>query len=341
VVKLHKVIYPQVGGVDSIRIVEVDDPVPGPGQVTVRIHRAGINFADLMMRQGLYGSNPEYPFTPGYEAAGEVIEAGDNVEDLQSGDRVLAMTGFGGYSEQIALDASRVIPLPDSISFDQAAAIPVTYGTAYHMLVHLGNLSKEDTVLVHHAAGGVGTAVAQICQAYGTSLVVGTASSPKKEFVESMGMRFVDREAEDFVDVCRDNTGGKGVHHAIDPVGGSHVMRSYKALRRGGKLYCFGASAAVKGDKKSSLTALRMWASTPRFDPLKMMSSNKAVFGVHMGLLDDESVFRGHLKVLSEMLLKGQIDPVIDSVWRFEQVAEAQKHIHDRKNRGKVLLDFS
>ena len=338
---MRKVIYPKVGGVDSIQIVEADDPVPGPGQVTVRIHRAGINFADLMMRQGLYGSNPDYPFTPGYEAAGEIIEAGDGVEGLQSGDRVLAMTGFGGYSEQIALDASRVISLPDSISFDQAAAIPVTYGTAYHMLVHLGNLAPDETVLIHHAAGGVGTAVAQICEAYGASLVVGTASSPKREFVESMGVRFVDREVEDFVDVCKEMTEGKGVHHAIDPVGGSHVMRSYKALRRGGKLYFFGASAAVKGDKKSRLTALKMWASTPRFDPLKMMSSNKAVFGVHMGLLDNESVFRGHLEVLSEMLLKGQIDPVIDSVWRFEQVADAQKHIHDRKNRGKVLLDFS
>ena len=199
---MRKVVYPQVGGVDSIRIVEVDDPVPSPGQVTIRIHRAGINFADLMMRQGLYGSNPEYPFTPGYEAAGEVIEVGDGVEGLQSGDRVLAMAGFGGYSEQIALDASRVIPLPDSISFDQAAAIPVTYGTAYHMLVHLGNLTDGETVLIHHAAGGVGTAVAQICKAYGASLVVGTASSPKREFVESMGVRFVDREDEDFVEVC-------------------------------------------------------------------------------------------------------------------------------------------
>ena len=139
---MRKVIYPKVGGVDSIRIVEVDDPVPDPGQVTVRIHRAGINFADLMMRQGLYGSNPEYPFTPGYEAAGEVIETGEGVEGLQPGDLVLAMTGFGGYSEQIALDANRVILLPDSISFDQAAAIPVTYGTAYHMLVHLGNLTS-------------------------------------------------------------------------------------------------------------------------------------------------------------------------------------------------------
>ena len=209
------------------------------------------------------------------------------------------------------------------------------------MLVYLGNLSEGDTVLVHHAAGGVGTAVAQICQAYGVSKVIGTASAPKKEFVESLGMHFVDSKSEDFVSVCKSLTDGKGVNHAIDPVGGKHLMRSYKALCRGGKLYCFGASSAVKGEKRSVATAMSMWATTPKFDPLKMMRSNKAVFGVHMGLLDDESIFKGHLEALSDMLLKGKIDPIIDSVWRFEQVSEAQKHMHDRKNRGKILLDFS
>jgi len=338
---MRKVVYPKVGGVDSIQIVEEDDPVPERDEVCVRIHRAGINFADLMMRQGLYGSNPKYPFTPGYEAAGEVISVGEAVNGVSKGQRVLAMTGFGGYSEMVCLDANRVIPLPDSVSFDQAAALPVTYGTAYHMLVYLGNLSQEDTVLIHHAAGGVGTAVAQICQAYGVSKVIGTASAPKREFVESLGMYFVDSKSEDFVSVCKSLTDEKGVHHAIDPVGGKHLMRSYKALRRGGKLYCFGASSAVKGEKRSMATAMAMWASTPKFDPLKMMRSNKAVFGVHMGLLDDASIFKGHLEALSDMLLKGQIDPIIDSVWRFEQVADAQKHMHNRKNRGKILLDFS
>jgi NADPH:quinone reductase-like Zn-dependent oxidoreductase len=209
------------------------------------------------------------------------------------------------------------------------------------MLVHLGRISKGDSVLIHHAAGGVGTAVAQICQSFGTSLVVGTASAPKEDFVESMGMRFVDREKEDFEEVCKDLTDGKGVHHAIDPVGGSHLLRSYKSLRKGGKLYYFGASAAVKGERRSRLSELRMWWGMPRFDPLKLMTSNKAVFGVHMGLLEDETVFRGHLTSLSKMLEKGDIDPVIDSVWRFEDVADAQMHIHNRKNRGKVLLDFS
>ena len=338
---MRKVVYPKVGGVDSIQIVEAQDPIPSKGEVCVRIHRAGINFADLMMRQGLYGSNPDYPFTPGYEAAGEILSIGEGVDGLSEGQRVLAMTGFGGYSEMVCLDSNRIIPLPDSVSFDQAAALPVTYGTAYHMLVYLGNLSEGDTVLVHHAAGGVGTAVAQICQAYGVSKVIGTASAPKKEFVESLGMHFVDSKSEDFVSVCKSLTDGKGVNHAIDPVGGKHLMRSYKALCRGGKLYCFGASSAVKGEKRSVATAMSMWATTPKFDPLKMMRSNKAVFGVHMGLLDDESIFKGHLEALSDMLLKGKIDPIIDSVWRFEQVSEAQKHMHDRKNRGKILLDFS
>ena len=338
---MRKIVYPRAGGVETIQIVEESDPVPQSDQVCVRIHRAGINFAELMMRQGLYGSSPDFPFTPGYEASGVLIGVGDRVENLKEGDRVLAMTGFGGYSEKVCLDARRVIPIPDSVSFDQAAAIPVTYGTAFHMLVHLGRISKGDSVLIHHAAGGVGTAVAQICQSFGASLVVGTASTSKRAFVESMGMRFVDREREDFEEVCKDLTDGKGVHHAIDPVGGSHLLRSYKSLRKGGKLYYFGASAAVKGERRSRLSELRMWWGMPRFDPLKLMTSNKAVFGVHMGLLEDETVFKGHLASLSEMLEKGEIDPVIDSVWRFEKVADAQMHMHNRKNRGKVLLDFS
>ena len=338
---MRKVVYPRAGGVETIQIVEESDPVPQSDQVCVRIHRAGINFAELMMRQGLYGSSPDFPFTPGYEASGVLIGVGDRVENLKQGDRVLAMTGFGGYSEKVCLDARRVIHIPDSVSFDQAAAIPVTYGTAFHMLVHLGRISKGDSVLIHHAAGGVGTAVAQICRSFGSSLIVGTASTPKRDFVESMGMRFVDREREDFEEVCKDLTDGKGVHHAIDPVGGSHLLRSYKSLRKGGKLYYFGASAAVKGERRSRLSELRMWWGMPRFDPLKLMTSNKAVFGVHMGLLEDETVFKGHLASLSEMLEKGEIDPVIDSVWRFENVADAQMHMHNRKNRGKVLLDFS
>ena len=120
------------------------------------------------------------------------------------------MTGFGGYSEKVSISSSRVFKLPDSITFDQGVPIPVTYGTAYHMLFHLGRISPGDSVLIHHLAGGVGTAVAQLCKVAGASLVIGTASASKKEFVESMGVNFVDRESEDFVKICKEMTGGRG-----------------------------------------------------------------------------------------------------------------------------------
>ncbi|MCP2503334.1 MAG: zinc-binding dehydrogenase [Candidatus Thalassarchaeaceae archaeon] len=338
---MKKVIYPKIGGPDSIQIIEEKLDNPGKNQVKVRVHRAGINFADLMMRQGLYGSNPDFPFTPGYEVSGEIIELGDDENRLEIGQRVIAMTGFGGYSEEVIVESNRVVPIPDNISFDQAAAMPVTYGTAYHMLVHLGGLKEGDTVLVHHAAGGVGTAAAQICKAYGAGLIIGTASESKKEFVESLGMRFVNRDKEDFVEVCKNMTGGKGVHQAIDPVAGKHLTRSYDALRNGGKLHCFGASSAVPNEKRSLIAAFKMWRNTPKFDPMKMMNSNKSVFGVHMGRMEDEEIFSNHLADLGELMKQGKINPIIDSVWRFEKVADAQRHIHNRKNKGKVLLDFS
>jgi|TARA_B100001105_G_scaffold254066_1_gene248989 NADPH:quinone reductase-like Zn-dependent oxidoreductase len=338
---MKKVVYTKIGGPYSIEIHDFEPVGLKPNEVMVKVHRAGINFADLMMRQGLYGSNPDFPFTPGYEVSGEIIELGEGVERLEVGQRVIVMTGFGGYSEQVVASTNRVIPIPNSISYDAAATLGVTYGTAYHMLAHLGNMSEGESVLIHHAAGGVGTAAVQICQAYGVTNIIGTASSSKKEFVESLGMRFVDRDSEDFVRVCKDATDGKGVHHALDPVGGKHLMRSYKALRNGGKLYSFGASAAVSGPKRNYFSAFNMWRNTPKFNPLIMMKSNKAIFGVHMGKMDDSAVFETHMMELAKMLQQGKIEPIIDSVWRFEQVADAQQHMHDRKNRGKVLLDFS
>ena len=338
---MRRVAYTKRGGMEAISIIEEAAPQPEAGEVLLEVHRAGINFADLMMRQGLYSPVPPFPFTPGYEVSGIILSLGEGVNQLTIGERVVGLCGMGGYSEQIVLPANRCFPLPDNISFDAAAALPVTYLTAHHMLSHLGNFHSGDTVLVHHAAGGVGTATSQLAKALGASLIFGTASSSKAEFVRSLGMRYINREEEDFVEICKRETDGKGVHHALDPVGGKHMMRSYKALRSGGRLYCFGGSAAVKGSKRSIITAARMMFSTPKFNPFKMMSSNKAVFGIHMGTWKDEEILRNQMMDLGQMLAEGTIDPVVDKVFRFEEVADAQQYIHDRKNRGKVLLDFS
>ncbi|MED5487399.1 MAG: zinc-binding dehydrogenase [Candidatus Thermoplasmatota archaeon] len=335
---MKRVVYAKRGGLEAIEIIEEESPEPEKGEVLVEVHRAGINFADLMMRQGLYGAAPDFPFTPGYEVSGIVLKGGKNVEGCQVGDRVVALTGFGGYAQQVVVSEQRVWKIPDNVSFDMAAAMPVTYLTAHHMLVHLGNFREGDSVLVHHAAGGVGTATAQLVKALGGGVIYGTSSASKSKFVEQQGMIHIPR-GEDFVKRIKDEIGG--VHHALDPVGGKHVMQSYKALRNGGRLYVFGASSAVKGPRRSLLTAIRMWKSTPKFDPIRMMNSNKSVYGVHMGRWEDQEVAKEQMIALAKMLEAGLINPVIDSVYRFEDVAEAQKHIHNRGNRGKVLLDFS
>ncbi|MDG1524681.1 MAG: zinc-binding dehydrogenase [Candidatus Thalassarchaeaceae archaeon] len=335
---MKRVIYARRGGLEAIEIVEEENPIPKANEVRIEVHRAGINFADLMMRQGLYGAAPDFPFTPGYEISGIIREMGSDVTGYAEGDRVVALSGFGGYSEQVVVDVNRVWPLPDNVSFDAAAAMPVTYLTAHHMLVYLGNFKPGDSILVHHAAGGVGTATAQLAIALEAGNVYGTASANKADFVEAQGMIHIPR-GDDFVKRIKDESGG--VHHALDPVGGKHIMESYRALRNGGRLYVFGASSAVKGPKRSILTALNMWRTTPRFDPIRMMNSNKSISGVHMGMWKDEEVVREQMVSLAKMLELGLIDPVIDSVYRFEDVAAAQQHIHDRGNRGKVLLDFS
>ncbi len=335
---MKRVVYAKRGGLEAIEIIEEEPPLPDNDEVLIEVHRAGINFADLMMRQGIYGAAPNFPFTPGYEVSGIVRSIGSDVKDHQIGDRVVALTGFGGYAEQVVVSQERVWTLPENVSFDAAAAMPVTYLTSHHMLVHLGNFRQGDTVLVHHAAGGVGTATAQIVKAMNGGKIYGTASPQKAKFVEEQGMIHIPR-GENFVERIKSEIGG--VHHALDPVGGKHVMESYKALRNGGRLYVFGASSAVKGTKRSLWTAIKMWRNTPRFDPIRMMNSNKAVYGIHMGMWKDEEVAREQMLALAKMLEMGLINPIIDSVYRFEDVAKAQQHIHDRGNRGKVLLDFS
>jgi NADPH:quinone reductase-like Zn-dependent oxidoreductase len=338
---MRQVVYPQAGPPEIMRIEDAPDLTAGAGEAIICVHRAGINFADLMMRLGLYDAAPDFPFTPGYEVAGVITELGEGAEGFDIGQRVGAFTEFGGYSEQVQVRSEQMLPLDHEVSFDIAAAMPVTYITGFHMLVHLGNIQPRDTVLVHHAAGGVGTAAAQIARAYGAGKIFGVASSPKKEFVEAHGMRFIDREREDFVEVVKSETDGAGVHHALDPVGGPHLMRSYKALRQGGRLYVFGGSAFVPGASLSRLRAMVQFLRTPRFAPMKMMGSNKAVLGVHIGRFKDRDLLKREMVMLLGMLNTKQIAPVVDRVFRFEHVVEAHRYIHARKNRGKVLLDFS
>ncbi|RAH15641.1 MAG: alcohol dehydrogenase [Methanobacteriota archaeon] len=339
---MRTIIIEKYGSPDVLKIVNQKDLVADEGEVIISVNKAGVNFADLMMRLGIYGKQaPKTPFTPGYEVSGIISSIGPGVHNFSVGQRVVALTGINGYSEEVKVPVNQVVGIGNDVSFEAAAAMPVTYLTAFHMLVELGKIREGDTVLIHHAAGGVGTAAFQIAKAYNAGIIFGVASSTKKEFVEKLGMRFIDRNSEDFVEVVKRETNGAGVHHVLDPVGGQHLRKSFKSLRSGGKLYSFGGSSFVKGPKIFKLAALWRLIRSPKFSPLEMIGKNKAIFGVHMGTIKDFDLMRNEIEIIVQMLNQKKIEPIIDKIFNFKDVAEAHHYIHDRKNRGKVLLDFT
>lgn len=336
----HRVAITKAGSPSVLKILEMDIPIPKEGEVCIEVHFAGINFADTLMRLGLYQPRPPFPFTPGYELSGTINSLGSGVTGFEIGQRVVAAVPTGGQSSHVAVKTSRVIPVPDEMGLDEAAAMPVTYLTAHHMLHYLGHLKKGETVLIHGGAGGVGTAALQICQWAGIDNVWATASGSKSEIIESFGGIPIDRHNQDFVQIIKEATGGRGVDHILDPIGGDNLTRSLSVLAEGGRLYTYGMSAAAPSSKRSMIRAFLAWRKTPKFDPLKLMTRNRGVFGVHMGTWKDEDAMSEQLYKIMEGIKLGHLKPVIDSVFDAEDVADAHQYIHDAKNIGKVLLRF-
>ena len=330
----------KAGSPDVLRIKEFPMPSAAKGEVCIEVHFAGINFADTLMRLGLYRPVPPFPFTPGYEISGVISQIGEGVEGFEIGQRVVAALRTGGQASHVVVQQSRVIPVPDEMGLDVAAAMPVTYMTAHHMLHYLGHLKKGETVLIHGGAGGVGTAALQLCQWAGIENVWATASGHKADIIKSYNGIPIDRHNEDFVKIIKDATNGRGVDHILDPIGGENLKKSLKVLAQGGRLYAFGLSAAAPSSKRNLLKSYFALRKTPKFDPLRLMTSNKSIFGVHMGTWNDEEAMKSQLERILQGIQEGALNPVIDSIFPVEEVAKAHQHIHDAKNIGKVLLSF-
>jgi NADPH:quinone reductase-like Zn-dependent oxidoreductase len=318
-------------------VLKVEDrPPPGRPQgdeVLIDVKAAGINFADTMARVGLYPDAPKPPMVVGYEVAGTVAAVGPGVEGISEGDRVMGGTRFGGYAEQVKVKAADVVPLPDDLSFEQGAAIPVNYTTAWAGLVRYGTLRAGERVLIHAAAGGVGIAATQIAKRHGAE-VWGTASPGKHAVCREQG-----------VDHPLDYTTAgweKGVPKmdlVMDAIGGPSFRRSYDLLRPGGRLVAFGASAVMSGEKRNLVTAARAALRMPRFSLIKQMSESKAVIGLNMlTLWDDRGTLKDWIDPLREMLDDGTIKPVVSEAVPFDNAAEAHRAIAERRNVGKVVL---
>ncbi|MBI5365529.1 MAG: zinc-binding dehydrogenase [Planctomycetes bacterium] len=336
---MRQVWIPRIGAPEVLEVREAPDPEPGPGQVRVRVAAAGINFADIMARLGLYPDAPKLPCVVGYEVAGTVERVGPGVAAPAVGTRVLAMTRFGGYSEAVVVPAALALPLPAALTLEKAAAIPVNYLTAWVMLVHLGNVHAGERVLVHAAAGGVGQAALQICKLRGAE-VIGTASASKHAGLMKAGVAHcIDYTTQDFAAEVARITGGKGVDVVLDAVGGASFRKSYRCLAPLGRLFLFGASSFAPGTTRSVFAALGGLLRMPTFRPIPLMNENRGVFGVNMGhLWDKGELLAGMLREIVGLVEQGRFDPVVDRVFGFDQAADAHAYIQARKNFGKVLL---
>jgi NADPH:quinone reductase-like Zn-dependent oxidoreductase len=321
------------GGPDVLKVRERPDPPLRAGEVRIEVAAAGINFADVMARMGVYPDAPKPPCVVGYEVGGTILELGEGVEGLTHGQRVLAGTKFGGYASQVVVPESDVVPLPDELTFEQGAAIPVNYATAWAGLIGYGNLQAGERVLIHSAGGGVGVAATQLAKRYGAE-IYGTASPGKHARIKELGVD----HALDYT-VSGWENGLPKFDLIMDAVAGKSFRRSYDLLRPGGRLVAFGASAVVAGEKRNPVSALRTLARMPRFSMIKQMSESKAVIGLNMlSLWKDRQTLSPWIEPLRELMADGTVQPVVAGAFSFEDAGDAQRMITERRNVGKVVL---
>jgi len=328
------------GGPEALEVRETADPEPGPGQVRISVRAAGLSFADVMAAQGLYPDAPKPPCVVGYEVAGVVDALGQGSQDHVVGGRVLAMTHFGGHADVVCVPAGQVLPIPDAMSFEEAAAIPVNYLTAYHMLFRVAGVRAGERVLVHMAAGGVGTAVLQLCRTVDDVEVFGTASAAKHEVLKAEGCAHpIDYHATGYAAEIRRLTGGEGVDIVLDPLGGNDWRKGLRLLRPCGRLVAYGFANLASGQRRRPAHLASQVLGIPLLTPLQLMNHNRTVSGVNIGRLWGEiAALRVELQEVLALWDQGKIKPRIDASFPFTDAAAAHRRILQRQNIGKVVL---
>jgi NADPH:quinone reductase-like Zn-dependent oxidoreductase len=364
---MKAMVVTKYGAPEVLEYREWPEPVLKPGEVLIRVAAIGINFADILGRMGYYGATPKAPFVPGLEVSGvvEEIAIGDQrpvaslesrepraarpessasgfefpVSNFQKGDRVAALTMFRGYAEKVAVPASQVFRVPEPVTLEEAAAMPVNYLTAYHSMFHMGNLQPGDRILIHGAAGGVGVAAVQLAKAR-KLVIFGTASTPKQDYLRQIGVDYpIDYTKQDFEKEVR-RIAPDGIELAFDAVGGESFTKSRRCLGPCGRLVVYGFSVAVGASGKRDLwRGAKALLKTQRYHPLKLIDQNLAVIGVHIGRMRGrEALLRREMEEIFRMYQAGEVKPVIGKTFPLREAAAAHRYIHDRKNIGKVLL---
>jgi len=315
------------GGPDSLRFEEVSARKPKPDEARIRVRACGVNFADTLMIAGKYQIKPEFPFTPGLEAAGEVVEIGTEVNHLAIGQRALAVLRFGGgYAEEIVINADAVVPIPDSMDFVTAAAFPVAYGTSHFALTHRGHLKPGETLLVLGAAGGVGLTAVEIGKQLGAR-VIAAAGSPEKLAVarEHGADELIDYQRESIRDRVRDLTGGLGADVVYDPVGGDAFDQALRAVNWEARMLVIGFAAGRIQSVPANLILVK----------------NISVIGVVWGAqaARDPVLVSRNLAELLRWWEAGRLKPLVARTFPLAEAGAAMTALLSRRYPGRIVLE--
>lgn len=309
-------------GPASVTVDDVDEPVAGEGELLVDVHEAGVNFPDVLLTKGLYQYKPDLPFVLGSECAG-IVRTAPEGSRFRPGDRVAAFPMFGAFAETVAVREPFVFPLPDAVTFTKAAALPMNYLTAHFALVRRGHLQPGETVLVHGAAGGIGTASIQVAKALGARVVAVVSTPEKGEVAAAAGADDVVL-ADGFLEAVRGITGGRGVDVVVDPVGGDRFTDSLRSLAVEGRVLVIGFTAG----------------EIPTVKVNRLLLGNTSVVGVAWGALwvNETGYLRQQWDAILPMLEDGRLDPPISSTHDLSDVVDALREIDERRAAGKVTL---
>lgn len=322
---MKAIVCHELSGLAALRLEDVPELRPRSGQVRVRVRACGINFADSLIARGQYQTQPEPPFSPGFEVAGDILDVGEGVTDFRAGDRVIAITPHGGYAEQVVANVDRCVPMPATMPYEQGAAFPVVFGTSHIALWHRARLRAGETLVVHGASGGVGLTAVAIGKQLGAT-VIATASSPEKLAVaqEHGADYLIDTRREDVRSRIKELTGGRGADVIYDPVGGELFAASLRAIAFEGRILVIGFAGGT----------------VPQIPANHLLVKNVDVIGLNWPAYAERhpQVMTASFRTLMDWYLTGAIRPYISAIYPLERAVDALEQVVARKSTGKVVI---
>ncbi|WP_455663287.1 quinone oxidoreductase family protein [Pradoshia sp.] len=320
--------FTEYGGPEVLKTIDMEKPKPGPTEVLIEIHAIGVNYADTARREGQYVVPTKLPFVPGAEIAGVVVEAGAEVTNINIGSRVVTLIESGGYAEYAAVDSRSVIMLKEEIDFKQAVSLPLQGLSAYHILKTMGGLSKDETVLVHAAAGGVGTLAVQLAKLFGARKVIATASTDEKlELAKSLGADVcINYTKEGWHQEVLDATEGRGVDVALEMAGGDVFKNTLKCLAIFGRIVIYGVASGEQAV----------------MHPSSLMARNQSVIGFFLPqIMRKRELYQRSVRELFDYLEEGKLQVIIGDTYPLEEASKVHELMQSRKTSGKIILEVN